>query len=97
MKKQSIVITAIHKKKEEHLAVQDYEVKLRLKKVYRVSDLEQALGRPVDTDRDILEGMFTILLGDLFSGRDPAPIPFPDGCVWDGKKWVDAKKTEASR
>lgn len=90
-KKQSITITALHRHNSDSLSVQEYEVAIRIKKMYNISDLEKELGRPIDNEKDLLTAVFSILIDSVLTGREPAPIPFIPGKVWDGEKWVPRK------
>lgn len=87
-KKQSISIRALHRHNSDSLSVQEYEVAIRIKKMYNLSDLEKELGRPIDNERDLLTAVFSTLINSVLAGREPAPIPYPPGKVWDGKKWI---------
>ena len=67
-KKQSISIRALHRHNSDPLSVQEYEVAIRVKKMYNLSDLEKELGRPIDNEKDLLTAVFSTLINSVLAG-----------------------------
>lgn len=64
-KKQSISIRALHRHNSDPLSVQEYEVAIRIKKMYNLSDLEKELGRPnLHRKTHLFLRSYTILIPD---------------------------------
>ncbi len=66
-----------------------WTVKIKVKQEFTWEELSEILGRPADTDHDVLKAALLLIQRQTCSDHSPIPIPFLPNAKWDGERWVE--------